>query len=167
VATWTLACGVAPETPEHVTRQFWEALRSDDLARARALATADSARRVAGLWDAGPIEEILLGEALRGETSAIVKTSLATASDDGTRHLSFDTSLVRVNRGWKVDAAETHRALTGALFASSVQDLGDALGEGVAQFGEAIESGAEDISRAIREAIEELERDPLSDPGPP
>jgi hypothetical protein len=159
-AVFALACGVAPATPQQVTEQFWEALRADDLSRARSLATAASARRVDGLIETGTIEEVLLGEALRGETSAIVRTSLATAADEGLSHVTFDTTLVRENRTWRVDVAETQRALTSAAFANSVKQLGDALGQGVQEFGEALEAGAAEISRAIREALDELERDP-------
>jgi len=163
----SLACGAIEKSPDQVTRAFWEALRADDLATARALATADTVRRVEGLWEVGPIDEVLLGDALIGQASSIVRTSLATRSEHGRRHLSFDTTLVREDDGWKIDAAETHRALTGAAFASGVQELGDALGEVVAQFGEALESGAEEVSRAIREALEELEYGAPADPDPP
>jgi hypothetical protein len=156
-------CGITPATPLQVTEQFWEALRADDPVTARELATAATAYRVDGMRDAGAIDEVLLGEVLRGETSAIVRTSLATGDTDGERgeiqHITFDTILVRESDSWRVDVAETQRALTGAVFANSVRQLGDALGQGVHDFGEALETGAAEISRAIREALEEIERE--------
>jgi len=159
LATFSIGCGGRNATPQQVTEQFWEALRADDVERARSLATAASAHRVDGLYESGAIEEVLMGEALRGETSAIVRTSLAASDGGGLHHLTFDTTLVRENGAWRVDVAETQRALTSAAFASSVQQLGDALGQGVQEFGEALEMGAEEITRAIREALDEIERE--------
>jgi len=159
LACVALGCGMPPATPQQVTERFWEALRTDDLAAARSLATAATARRIDAIHESAVIEEVLLGEALRGETSAIVRTSLATTGPSGLHHITFDTTLARENDAWRVDVAETQRALTSAAFASSVQQLGDALGDGVEQFGQALESGAAEISQAIREILEEIERD--------
>ena len=152
-----LACGVTAPSPQQVAEQFWEALRAGDLAAAREHASASSATFVDSMGDDRRIEEVRLGETLQSERSAIVRTELVTATEAGRQHSSFDTHLVRESDEWRVDVRATEREMTAAIFAASLQQVGEALGEGVQEFSEALEESAEDMKRAIREALEELE----------
>jgi hypothetical protein len=77
--------------------------------------------------------------------------------NEGRVHTTFDTHLVRSDSGWIVDAEATERALTAALFATSMQQIGEVVGQGIEEFSEALEQGAAEVSRAVREALEELE----------
>jgi hypothetical protein len=163
---FAFACGELALTPPQVTEQFWEALRAGEFETARAHASASSASLVDDLKADRRIEEVLLGEALLGERTAIVRTSLATSQGDRRLHTTFDTHLVREAGAWRVDVEATRRALTSALFASSLQQLGEAVGEGAQAFSEALEDGAAEINRAIREALQELEQE-LQQPAPP
>ncbi len=153
------ACGVPAPSPEQVAERFWEALRAGDVAAAKRYASASSAMHVDDLREARQIEEVLLGEVLLGEDSAIVQTSLATSLEDGRTHTTFDTHLVRENQEWRVDVEATERELTTAIFADSLQQIGEAVGQGVQEFSEALEEGAAEMRRAILEALEELERE--------
>jgi hypothetical protein len=153
------ACGEFAPSPAQVTERFWEALRTGDVATARQYASASSAMRVTSLGGGRRIEEVRLGEALEGESSAIVRTSLATSTEKGRIHTTFDTQLVREAEEWRVDVAATEREWTTAVFASSMQLIGEVLGEGVQEFSEELEEGAAEIQRAIREALEELEKE--------
>jgi hypothetical protein len=153
------ACGELASSPAQVTERFWEALRTGDAATARQYASASSAMRVTSLGGGRQIEEVLLGEALEGESSAIVRTSLATSTEEGRFHTTFDTHLVREAEEWRVDVAATEREWTTAVFASSMRLIRESLGEGVQEFSEALEEGAAEIQRAIREALEELEKE--------
>jgi hypothetical protein len=155
----TLACGAVGPGPRQVTLEFWEALRTGDVAAAEALASVPTLRNVDGLARSRGIEEVLLGEVLEGERSAIVRTSLATDLDGRPLHTTFDTHLVREQGRWRVDVAATERERMAAIFAGTVGLLGEAVGEGIDEFSEALEQGAAEISRAIREALEELEQD--------
>jgi len=157
-----MACGAAAPSPKQVTQKFWEALRGGDAVAAATLASTRTAHRVEDL--AGrDIDAVLLGEALEGDTAAIVRTSLATAPmsepDGRPIQTTFDTHLVREEGRWRVDVTATARNLDTALFAGSIAMLGEAVGQGVQEFSEALEQGAAEISRAIREALEDLERD--------
>jgi len=153
------ACGVAAPSPEQVAERFWEALRAGDFAAAKQYASASSAMRVHDLGEARQIEEVLLGEVLLGEDSAIVQTSLATSLEDGRTHTTFDTHLVREAQEWRVDVEATKRELTTAIFANNLQQIGEAVGQGVQEFSEAIEAGAAEMKQAILEALEELKRE--------
>jgi hypothetical protein len=144
--------------PEAVTADFWEAIRARDIEAAGELASEPSRPRLERMRDGRPIDEVLIGETLIGEHSAVVRTSLATSVNEGRVHTTFDTHLVRRNSGWAVDTAATERALTTALFTTSIQQISEAVGQGVEEFSGALAEGAAEVSRAIREALEEFER---------
>ena len=152
-----LACGALESSPQQVCKRFWEALRAGDVATAEAHASAGSATLVEAMGKDRRIEEVRLGETLQSERSAIVRTSLVTTTEAGRQHSSFDTHLVRESDEWKVDVRATEREMTAAIFAASLRQIGEALGQGVQEFSEALEEGAEEMKRAIREALEELE----------
>jgi len=152
-----LACGAPADSPEQVSERFWEALRTGDTAAARTCATASSALRVDTVLGERRIEEVQLGETLASERSAIVRTSLVTATEAGRQHSNFDTHLVRESDEWKVDVEATEREMTAAIFAASLRQIGEALGQGVEEFSDALEKSAEEMKQAIREALEELE----------
>jgi hypothetical protein len=152
-----LACGVPAASPEQVAERFWEALRTGDTQTARACATAASAPLVDNLLGERRIEEVQLGETLSSERSAIVRTSLVTATEADRQHSSFDTHLVREADEWKVDASATEREMTAAIFAASLRQIGEALGQGVQEFSQALEKSAEEMKQAIHEALEELD----------
>jgi hypothetical protein len=155
-----VACAPSEPAPRQAAGEFWEALRAGDREAARARSTSATAHRVDRLQAGRRIDEVLLGETLAGERSAIVRTSLATSLDGSPLHTTFDTHLVRTADGWRVDVAATERDLTAAIVAGSIALFGDAVGRGVEEFGEVLQQGAAEISRAIREALEELEREP-------
>jgi hypothetical protein len=150
--------GSGSPRPEVVTAEFWEAIRVRDIEAAAEFASEPNRVQLERMRDGRPIDEVLLGEALIGEQSAVVRTSLATSVNDGQVHTTFDTHLVRSDSGWVVDVEATERALTTALFTTSMQQIGEAVGQGVEEFSEALEQGAAEVSRAIREALEEFEK---------
>jgi hypothetical protein len=154
-----LACGVPALSPQQVCERFWEALRTGDVATAKAHASAWSAMLVDAMGEGRRIQEVRLGETLQSERSAIVRTSLVTATEAGRHHTSFDTHLVRESEEWRVDVQATERELTAAIFAASLRQIGEALGQGVQEFGEALEEGTAEMKRAISEALEELEEE--------
>jgi hypothetical protein len=150
--------GSGTPRPEAVTAEFWEAIRTRDIEAAAELASESSRFQLERMRDGRPIDEVLLGETLIGEHSAVVRTSLATSVNEGRVHTTFDTHLVRNDSGWIVDAAATERALTTAVFATSMRQIGEAFGQGVDEFSQALEQGTAEMSRAIREALEEFEK---------
>ena len=152
-----LACGAPAPSPQQVCERFWEALRTGDVATAEAHASVWSATLVEAMGQDRQIEEVRLGETLQSERSAIVRTSLVTATEAGRHHTSFDTHLVRESEEWRVDVQATERDLTAAIFAAGLRQVGEALGQGVQEFSEALAESTAEVKRAIREALEELE----------
>jgi hypothetical protein len=154
-----LACGGGGTPPDSVTTQFWQAIQDRDIEAAAELATASSPITLARMRDGRPIDEILIGETLTGQHTAVVRTSLATHVNDRISHTTFDTHLVRDGSRWLVDIDATQQSVTTALFATSMKEIGEVMGRGVQEFSDALGQGAEDVSRAIQEALEELNRE--------
>lgn len=150
--------GSGSPRPEAVTAEFWEAIRVRDIEAAAELASDSSRFQLERMRDSRPIDEVLLGDALIGEQTAVVRTSLATSVNEGRVHTTFDTHLLRSDSGWIVDAEATERALSTALFATSMQQLGQAVGDGVDEFRQALEEGTAEVSQAIREMLEAFEQ---------
>jgi len=155
-----LACAPQGEPPELVAGRFWEALRRGDVDTARSLATATSAEVVASVAGDRPIESVVLGETLKSDESAVVRTEIVTLAESREVRTAFETHLVREERGWKVDARATRRDLTTAVFSAAMTRVGEAVEAGMQELGDALEQGAADLARAIREATEGLDASP-------
>jgi hypothetical protein len=151
-----VSCG-SSDSPQEVARNFWEAMRSGDREQAATLVTDESLR----LFDDGQLpdemEKILLGEALRNESAAVVRTSMLTRTDDIELNVVFHTHLLLERDEWRVDLVATQQELSGATFSAGMKFMGQAIGEGIEEFGQALERGAAEVRDAIRDVIEELE----------
>jgi len=165
IAAISLACQPPPDPPEAVTERFWTAIRTGDLETARDLATAASVDAVDTIEPDRPIERVLIGETLRDETTAVVRTSVVTHRDEGEVRSSFDTHLAWNGESWRVEVEATRRDWTAATFSASMRLLGQALGTSLAELSEAFEEGAAELMQSINEALEESETQrPRRDP---
>jgi hypothetical protein len=158
IATWSLlalllACSPAP-APDEVARSFWEAIRAGDLETARGTLNRDSALLLDRSSLPDDLETVLLGEVLKNERAAIVRTSASTAEHEVPMKLVFHTHLVLEDERWKVDLEATREEVERASMAAGMQIMSDAIGEGIQELGEALERGADEVGEAIREALE-------------
>jgi hypothetical protein len=149
-------CGSTREAPGDVALEFWAAVQSRDHDRARSLSTRPEARDVDGLMEKGSIHGVSLAETLSNDASALVETSLVFGADD--ERVSFQTHLQRLEEGWRVDAVRTARDFRRAEIVASIEELENAMREGVEAATEAIEEGLTQGAESLREALEELER---------
>jgi len=154
-----LAACSAADSPERTARAFWDAMSAGDL-EAAAREVTDEGRR---LLDDGAlpesIEKVLLGEVLRNETSAVIRTSMLTRDDDIELHVVFHTHLSLVDGEWKVELVATQQELARATFAAGMRMVGEAIGQGIEEFGQALEQGAAEVRDAIRDAVDDLAGD--------
>lgn len=134
---------------------FWSALREGDVDQARALALPIDPGRLQAVSDRYAITALELGKAEGEADEALVPTSLPGAAETA---VVFQTRLVRVDEGWRVDAQHTLDELRRAVVASTFERAGEALSESGRELGEAIERGGAEAAEAVREAIEELDR---------
>jgi hypothetical protein len=158
-------CAPDPNGPGPTATRFWEALRSEEFEAARALTDGASLSEVRDLAAAHPFERVEIGEALDNEAAAQVPTHMVRTTGAGPA-FDFQTHLVRVDDGWRVDLRETRRDVTRELLASSFEGVREALRESGSAFVEEFEERALEASEALRETLEELENS-LTEPVPP
>jgi len=172
-------CDRFDEAPREVAAAFWAALASRDLAAALELSDAESADELRELADGLALEDVVLDEILRNESTALVGTSAALARRD--MDLRFNTHLERRDGAWRVDADATERELRRTALAVSFEDIRESIGESTELMVEEFEKRALETSEALRETLEELEDSirketrpapggtgqPLAPPGPP
>jgi hypothetical protein len=150
-------CGLSADPPDEVTRRFWGAIERADGEAARALASAASGRLVEPTLGEVSIEDVLVGESLRNEQSAMVATTLVTVEEGDELDVTFHTHLVREDGRWKVDLAASRAELRKGLFVAGMREIGEAVGEGVKEIGDAIREGALEMEEALREALEGID----------
>lgn len=165
LAAVALGCQPPVDPPETVAERFWTAIQADDWETARAEATPASADGVGGIDSDRPIEQVLIGETLRSETSAVVRTTVVTRRDEGAVHATFDTHLAWNGEAWRVEVDATRRDWAAATFSASMRLLGEAMGTGLVELSEAFQEGAAELMQSINEAIEDAEAQ-RSPPGP-
>lgn len=153
-ATVAAACGAPPPAPDEVTKRFWQALHAGDVEAARLEASAPSAALLDSASAAGDMGNLLVGETLRNEQKAIVRTSMTTIDDDVELNVVFNTHLVLEDEQWKVDVGATQDEVVRATFAAGMKLVGEAIGQGIEDFGAAMEQGAAELKEAIRDAFE-------------
>jgi hypothetical protein len=154
------ACGREWATPLEIAERFWEAVRTGDLETARAFATAASADHVDAFQEGSPVSDVMFGESLQNESSAIVRTSLLTERGEIELRVLFNTRLRLEETGWRVDVDETQDEMGRAVFAAGIEHFGEVVGETAEELGTALEEGMQDLNEAIREALEGAEAQP-------
>jgi|GEM_PF-1391374 len=150
-----MACG-APNTPEDVAKAFWEALQAGDHEKAATFVTDESLGLLGDGFPPDEMHKVLLGDVLRNDTAALVRTSMITRESDVDLNVVFHTHLVLQQDVWKVDLASTRQELARATFETGMRFVGKALGQSVEELGKALEQGAADVRDAVREALEEM-----------
>ena len=111
------------------------------------------------LYGQGSIRDVLLGETLKNESTAIVRTSMTVTSEAGEILITLNTHLVREQGGWQVDVRETKAEMARAVWAGGMRQLGEALGESLHEFKVALERGVDQMREALREALEEIQQE--------
>ena len=149
----SLACDSRPPADE-VARGFWEAVRTEDLETAKGYVSRDTQPLLRASALPSDLKSILLGEVLKNERAAIVRTSMSTAQDEAPMNLVFQTHLVLEDELWKVDLEATREEVNRATVAAGMQMMSEIIGEGIHELGEALERGAGELEEAIRDALE-------------
>ncbi len=148
-----LGCGVLGESPEEVSRQLWAALQLQDSEAAGALCTTPDVERLEAFVRDRPVEAVTLGQALTNESEALLETTIVHSQG---KSLSFNTHLRRVDGSWKVIPDATLKEMRRAAMEASMDELDDALREGLQIVGETLEKGAREAADALRQAMEQL-----------
>jgi len=159
-----LACERFDPAPRELAEGFWEALSAGDFAAASALSDAAGPAPVRKLADELPLEGVELGDILRNESSAVVKTRGHLRSLDV--DVDFNTHLTRVDGEWRVDLAETRGDLRSNALSASFGKVQQAFAESADLLVEEFEKRALEASEAFRGALEDLEDSLRGNPTP-
>ncbi|MDM3869941.1 hypothetical protein QSV34_01095 [Porticoccus sp. W117] len=148
------------DSPQAVSKQFWQAMAAGDVDAAKALATKGSMdgisisddRRIEGLH----IGDVSLGE---NEQTSLVATSFDSVNNNSRITLSFDTVVEQHQGQWRVNFTRTTQSMLG----SSFQQLQDALAETISEagdaIGEAVDGALDDAVREMSSVLQDTARD--------
>ncbi|MGR8933360.1 MAG: hypothetical protein ACU837_03090 [Gammaproteobacteria bacterium] len=96
--------------PQDVAREFWTAMVSKNIAKAKTFAKADTRDEV-GANDETAIEKINLQPSKKKDGRIIVPTLMLGIKDGRRQTLSFDTVLIQEIGEWKVDFVKTSASM--------------------------------------------------------
>lgn len=155
-------CAQKANTPEAVSRFFWEAVVRKDMESAKQLSTWDTVSYLKYLQSnqLHP-ERFKLGEALLGKNKAEISTTLFTTKQgkSGVK-VPGTTVLVKIKQGWRVDVKKTMASVVDrtvdnvvqqldGFFQKSINELDKTLSESLDELGKVIEDGAKELRKEL------------------
>lgn len=156
------ACQPNTESPSQVTKEYWQALKNNDLTSASELVSENSQRHLSRYFELPNEEKIPLDEIYVGAEYATVTTIISPESsaaeavpDQGQRDIptmTFETILTLEDGRWKVDAARTQNPV---LQDESSQDAPSSDLD-TAPLNEALQESAEMLNQFMREGSREM-----------
>lgn len=182
------ACQPAPETPSQVTKNYWQALKNNDLVAASKLVSKDSQSDLGHYFklpneEKIPLDEIYLGAERATVTTIIRPESTATeTAPPGSRadlpEITFETVLILEDGQWKVDASRTQApvlqkpaepspdapssdldtAPLNEALQESAEMLNQFMREGSREMSETFLEGMNKMNEALREAIDKMKQ---------
>lgn len=181
------ACQPASETPSQVTKNYWQALKNNNLVAASKLVSKDSQIDLGHYFklpneEKIPLDEIYLG-AERATVTTIIRpepTATGTAplgSQGDLPEITFETVLILEEGQWKVDASRTQApalqkpaelspdtssdpdtAPLNEALQESAEMLNQFMREGSKEMSETFLEGMNKMNEALREAIDKMKQ---------
>lgn len=158
------ACQPNTESPSQVTKEYWQALKNNDLTSASELVSQNSQSHLSRYFELPNEEKIPLDEIYVGAEYATVTTiinpesSTADAVPDQSQRdtptKTFETILTLEDGRWKVDAARTQNPILREADESS-QDAPSSDPD-TAPLNEALQESAEMLDQFMREGSREM-----------
>ncbi|MDT8451222.1 MAG: hypothetical protein RQ936_00585 [Gammaproteobacteria bacterium] len=182
------ACQPNSETPSQVTKNYWQALKNNDLVAASKLVTKDSQSDLSHYFklpheEKIPLDEIYLG-AERATVTTIIRsesTTIDTAPPGSLAvlpEITFETILILEDGQWKVDVTRTQTpvlqkpdelspdtpssdldtAPLNEALQESAEMLNQFMREGSREMSETFLEGMNKMNEALREAIDKMKQ---------
>lgn len=159
------ACQPNTESPSQVTKEYWQALKNNDLTSASELVSKSSQSHLSRYFDLPNEEKIPLHEIYMGAEYATVTTIISPESSTGEEEatsqsqrdiptMTFETILTLEDGRWKVDAARTQHPALQKPADSSHDAPSSALD--TAPLNEALQESAEMLNQFMREGSREM-----------
>lgn len=155
-----VACSGKPASPKDVSTLFWEAVITNDIEKAKSLATPLTSHHVDSLDnESRQLKSVDVSEPVISESRAMVETVLHGVDENGEQStFPTRTYLVKYDDEWRVDAEQT----VNLLARDSVDDLLEEVGKTLSLFGEqlgdALSQGVEGFNESLNEKLPEIQR---------
>lgn len=150
LAGGVMACGGGADGPADIARAFWMASRDGETELARSHVLPGGNANLSAQDDGPPISEVEVEDAEIHGDSARVPTHLTGVTKDGSPvDVRFETIMVRDSDRWLVDLDRTTGQMLRAMIGLSVKDLGEAIGNAMAD-------GMKEAMGAMAEGFREL-----------
>lgn len=154
------------DSPEAVSKQFWQAVQERDMEDAKLFATWDTVDYLKYLnTDKLHPERFQLGEQMVGETRAEVETVLYTSKmgETGVK-LPGVTVLVMTDKGWRVNVRKSMTSVVkysannvldqlSGIMQEGIKGLDDSLSDAMSELGSAVEQSAEELKRELSKPL--------------
>ena len=125
LATLILTGCFGPKTPQDVTREFWEAVITqnvDDAIEYSTLLDTKSYDSFNKKWDG---YQLVIGKIVIDGNQAEVETKLSRIDNNSENHRKLNTYLVKQDGQWKVDYVHTTKSMDGDVFDQFLGQLDD------------------------------------------
>jgi hypothetical protein len=140
------------QTPEDITRGFWQAVVANDLEKARSLTTKASQSSISVLNNREKtLRQVEVGSARISETTAEVPTTLIGDRNGEETRIELTTFLLQEEESWRVEGDKT----VNALVSSSLEGMLKNLTTDFSALGSALNQS---ITTGLREFLGELQK---------
>lgn len=134
------ACAGPQLSQQEVARDFWSAMVSKDLDKAKTYAKSGTMDGVTPNNDSA-MDKIDLKPATVKNGLTVVPTTVTATENGHEKTLSFDTVMDQENGEWKVDFEKTTTSMMGFSMQEMMEGMGKAMGEALKSVGEAVGKG--------------------------
>lgn len=170
VLLFVAACGRSQGEPADVAAEFWRAAQTGDIESARAYTVESEGTKLSGESTA-QIESFALGETTYENDNALVTTTIE-GMQGAPGVVEFSTVLVDYEGEWKVDLAATANHMMKSILGVSIDEMVEQMGQAIAEgmgtamqgIAEGLGEGMQAMGEAMAEAISEVDHSTRTQP---
>lgn len=143
-------CGGSGDTAIVVAGKFWDALKDQDLEKAKSYCTKESAESLTLKEDADDQEvDYEFGDVDITKECVKIQTVLHSSSGEGESKAELTTVLVREKGEWRVDVSQTMLSMFGGAMENMMETMSDAMED-------AMEEMSKKMNEEMQKAMEEM-----------
>ena len=154
-------CGSTTDSPEAVTKAFWQAVVDKDMENAKSFATWDTVEYLKYLnSNKTQPERFDLGEQMIGEKSAEIAVILHTkAEGQQSVRIPGKTVLVKTEQGWRVDVKKSLGSVVKQTVNNVFDQLNNMLQKGINELDRSFSDSMDELGKNLEEGAKELKQE--------
>ena len=155
------SCSNTADTPEAVTKVFWQAVVDKDMEKAKSFATWDTVEYLKYLnSNKTHPERFDLGEQMIGEKGAEIAVTLHTkAEGKQSVRIPGKTVLVKTEQGWRVDVKESLGSVVKQTVNNVFDQLNNMLQKGINELDKSFADSMDELGKNLEESAKELKKE--------